>query len=468
MLNLDIRTIVGLLGGNIKYPEGYDIEKALECCICGAEVDSRKVEPGFIFVAAKGDNTDGHAYIDSAVSNGAIAVICEKIPDSQKADTLCIVVEDSYEALRTVAKAYREKLGDSVKVVAITGSVGKTSTKEFIASVIEQKYRTHKTKGNRNSLIGLPMEILSIQPDTEVAVLELGISENGEMERLSAMACPDIAVITNIGNCHLDKLVDRDGVLNAKSKIFSSMKKDGFAVLNGLDDKLSLITDVMDKKPYRFGDESLNVWATDIKNKKIFGSSAIIHIDMDGFKDQFPVDIALPGNHMISNAMTATIVGKILGLSIDEIKHGIEATKPLAHRSCVIKTDKYTLIDDCYNANASSMKAAVDMLMQSDGRKVAILGDMFELGEKKEELHKEVGRYAADKHVEVMVFVGTSAEFMRDGAREALVCEGQDIRYFATKDELYKCLDSIVMEGDTILVKASRGMKFETILEKLQ
>ena len=468
MLNLDLRTIVKVTGGKTVIPAGLDEEKVLNTCICGAEVDSRKVEPGFVFVAAKGENVDGHSYIDKAFENGAIAVLCERIPQNQKANGLCIVVEDSYEALRAIAKFYREQLGDSIKVVAITGSVGKTSTKEFVANVIAQKYKTHKTKGNRNSLIGLPMEILSIEPGTEVAVLELGISEKGEMERLSAMAQPDIGVITNIGNCHLEALGDRDGVLAAKRAIYTALRPGGCAVLNGKDDKLALIETVADKKPYRFGDSTENVWVTDVKNKQLYGSDAVIHIDMDGMQDSFKVAVGLPGYHMVSNAMTATIVGRLLDIDIPMIKQGIESTAALPHRSLVYKSSKYVIIDDCYNANASSMKAAIDLLMQGDGRKVAILGDMFELGTESEKLHREVGAYVAEKHVELMIFVGTNAIGMKEGAKEGLVCEGQDIRYFATKDDLYKELDSLLMEGDTILVKASRGMKFETILEKLQ
>lgn len=468
MLDLDIKTIVDLIGDNVVCPDGFDKDKTMTTCICGAEVDSRKIEPGFVFVAAKGEKTDGHDYIDKAVENGAIAVICERIPKEQKADTLCIVVKDSYEALRTVAKYYREKLGDSIKVVAITGSVGKTSTKEFVANVIAQKYRTHKTKGNRNSLIGLPMEILSIEPDTEIAVLELGISDKGEMERLSAMAQPDIAVITNIGNCHLDRLENRDGVLAAKSAIFTALKPGGKAVLNGMDDKLVTLENVSGRAPYRFGNTTDNVWVTDVKNKKLYGSDAVIHLNMDGHEDSFKVTVGLPGYHMVSNAMTATIVGRLLDIDIPMIKYGIETTQALAHRSAVYKTSRYEIIDDCYNANAASMKAAIDMLMQGDGRKVAILGDMFELGEESVKLHKEVGGYAADKHVELMIFVGSNAVSMKEGAKEALVCEGQDIRYYKKKDDLYKELDSLLMDGDTILVKASRGMEFETIIEKLQ
>lgn len=468
MLNLDLRTIVEVTNGTVVVPAGFDKEKALGLCICGAEVDSRNVEPGFVFVAAKGENADGHDYIDKAIEKGAIAVLCERVPEEQQANGLCIVVEDSYEALRMVAKYYREQLGDTVKVVAITGSVGKTSTKEFVANVIAQKYKTHKTKGNRNSLLGLPMEILSIEPGTEVAVLELGISEKGEMERLSAMAQPDIGVITNIGNCHLDALGNRDGVLEAKRAIYTALKPGGCAVLNGTDDKLALIDTVAQKNPYRFGEESNNVWVTDVKNKKLYGSDAVIHINMDGIQDSFKVAVALPGYHMVSNAMTATIVGCLLGIDIPAIRYGIETTKALPHRSAVYKTSKYEIIDDCYNANVASMKAAIDLLMQGDGRKVAILGDMYELGTESEALHREVGVYAADKHVELMIFVGPNASAMKAGAKEGLVCEGQDIRYYASKDDLYKELNSLLMDGDTVLVKASRGMKFETILEKLQ
>lgn len=467
MLNLDIKTIAEVTNGHIVCSDGIDQDKVLNTCILGVDINSGNMRPGYMFVAQTGGK-DGHSYIDDAINKGAIAIICEYVPENLTNSAVFIVVENSRVALRTLAKYYRNLLGDSLKVVAITGSVGKTSTKEFVANVIAQKYVTHKTQGNRNGVTSLPLEVLAIEPGTEVAVLELGIDRPGEMEILSDIVQPNIGIITNIGNCHLDRLKDRDGVLAAKGAIFSSLKPGGLAVLNGTDDKLITLKSVNGKTPYRFGNPTDNAWVTDVKSKKLYGSDAVIHINMDGVEESFKVKINLPGYHMVSNAMTASIVGRLLDIDIPMIKYGIETTQALPHRSEVYKTSKYEIIDDCYNANAASVKAAIDMLMQGDGRKVAILGNMNELGDISEMLHNEVGAYAAQKHVELMIFVGDKAADMKRGAMSNLVCEGQDVRYFEKKEDLYKELDSMLMDGDTILVKASRGMTFETIIEKLQ
>lgn len=467
MLNLDLRTIVKVVDGEVVCPDSIDKESILDSCIKGAEINSQKILPGFIFVAEMGAR-DGHDFIGGAFDNGALAAICERIPEAAKEKGLCIVVPDSKRAIEKVAKYYRELFGDALKVVNITGSVGKTSTKEFVANVVSQKYVTHKTVGNRNSITGFPFEMLSIEEGTEVAVLELGIDRRDEMDRLSAIAMPDIAAITNIGPCHLENLGSLDGVLEEKSKVFNSLKAGGYAILNGNDEKMSKLSDIKNHKTYRYGRNTDNVYVSKIKKMNLYGSEILIHTSIDGKEEDIDVKINIPGKHMIANALTATLIGKLLDIDNEKIKAGIEATMPMAQRSSIVKTDKYEIIDDCYNANAMSMKAAVDMLVLGEGRKVAIFGDMFDLGADSEKLHEEVGRYVADNHIELMIFVGDAAAYMRDGARAAIVCEGQDIRYYSKKEELIANIDSLLRDGDTVLVKASRGMHFEEIVEKIK
>lgn len=467
MLKLDLRTIANIIGGEIVCPASIDKENALDSCICGVDINSKNIQEGYVFFASKGESFDAHNVIDDVFDKGALAVVCERIPESQKAQGVCIIVPNSKLALRAVAKYYREMLGDKLKVVAITGSVGKTSTKEFVANVVAQKYKTHKTFGNRNSITMFPMEVMSIEEDEEVAILEIGIDRKYEMDQLSEMAQPDIAVITNIGKCHIKALESLDGVLAEKSKIWNCLKDGGKVVLNGDDDKLALVGDVNGVQPYRVGKSTQNVYVSKVKNKSLDGTEVEISIDMDGNKESFQCRINIPGQHMIENALIATAIGKLLGIETELIKKGIESTMPMDKRSNIIKTSKYTIINDCYNANPMSVKAALDMLVLGNGRKVAILGDMLDLGEESMDSHKKIGEYAADKHIELMIFAGKEAAYMRDGATSGIVCEGQDIRYYEDKEDLYGDLDKLLMEGDTILVKASRSVHFEEITKRL-
>lgn len=291
----------------------------------GVVLDSRKVEQDFLFVATVGERVDGHSFIEQVYEKGALCVICEKAPQNQKG--AYILVKSSFQALKDVARFYRENL--EIKVVGITGSVGKTSTKEFIASVLETHYKVLKTEGNFNNEVGLPLTVLRIQEDTEVAVLEMGISDFGEMHRLSEIAQPDICVITNIGQCHLENLGTRDGILKAKTEIFDFMKKDGSVCLNGDDDKLITVQSANGNAPLFFGRNKTHaIYASDCENQGLGGSKAVIHRE----GRNFTVEIPLPGEHMIYNALAATAVATILGLSDEEIQKGIAAVEPVGGR----------------------------------------------------------------------------------------------------------------------------------------
>ena len=278
----------------------------------GIVIDSRKVEPGDIFVAIRGERVDGHQFIREVFDKGAIAVVCEEEPEELPGP--CIRVEDSLAALRQIAAFYREQM--PIPIVGITGSVGKTSTKEFVASVLAQKYKTHKTQGNFNNEIGVPLTLLAMPEDTEAAVVEMGINHFGEMHRLSEMVKPDICVMTNIGQCHLENLIDRDGILRAKSEIFDFMNPKGTVVVNGDDDKLATIHEVYGKAPVTFGMNKQNaIWADHIENRGLLGSCADIHMGDDVVHAIIP----LPGEHMIYNAMAAAAVALQFGMSKEEI-----------------------------------------------------------------------------------------------------------------------------------------------------
>ena len=436
-------------------------------CAAGVVLDSRKVEKAFIFIATKGERVDGHDFIPQVMEKGALAVVCEKAPEAEGIPY--ILVADSFQALKDIAEYYRKQL--SVKVVGITGSVGKTSTKEFIAGVLSEKYKVLKTEGNFNNEVGLPLTVLRINDEHEVAVLEMGISDFGEMHRLSKIARPDICVMTNIGQCHLEFLGTREGILKAKSEIFDFASENAAVFVNGDDDMLITVPERNGIEPVHFGfSEKNDVYATDVENRGLFGSEAKIHMKAaDGTEDLFAVSVPLPGSHMVYNALAAAGVAKELGLSTEQIQAGIAAVKPVGGRSNIIRAEKYTLIDDCYNANPVSMEAAIDLLNMALTRKVAVLGDMFELGENSDALHERVGKYAVEKGVDMLLCVGENSKFMYEAAlkKKEEILSSTKIHYFATREDLESVVESLLEKKDTVLIKASHGMGFDMVVKKL-
>ena len=433
MKNMTLANIAKAVNGSLHNAEQHVGEEA-----AGVVLDSRKVEAGYVFIATKGERVDGHTFIDTVFEKGALGVICEKAPENPKGSY--ILVEDSFQALKDVAAFYRKQL--NIKVVGITGSVGKTSTKEFIAATLATHYQVLKTEGNFNNEIGLPLTVLRIRDNIEVAVLEMGISDFGEMHRLSSIAQPDVCVITNIGQCHLENLGTRDGILKAKTEIFDFMQPEGKVCLNGDDDKLVTVTE-------------------DYVNQGLAGSTANIHRE----GRTFGVKIPLPGEHMVYNALAATAVATVMGLSDEEIAGGISSVEPVGGRSHVIHEDKVTIIDDCYNANPVSMKAAIDLLSMANTRKVAILGDMFELGNNEKALHEEVGTYAAYHKIDCVICVGNLCRHMYDGVKA--VESDSRAYYFEDRDIMLEHLGEILQTGDTVLVKASHGMHFEEVVKQI-
>ncbi|MDR0948000.1 MAG: UDP-N-acetylmuramoyl-tripeptide--D-alanyl-D-alanine ligase [Lachnospiraceae bacterium] len=488
-----------------------DQKNLSETVFQGAQVDSRRIEPGMLFFATPGARADGHQFIGSVFEKGAVCVVTTKTPAQvereygvpQTAWGAYLLVTDSFLALKQIAEAYRRSL--TIPVVGITGSVGKTSTKECIAAVLSEKMRVWKTQGNYNNEIGLPLTILGIAPEHEVAVLEMGISDFGEMRRLSKMARPTICVITNIGQSHLLELKSREGILRAKSEIFEYMSPDALVCLNADDDMLRKIDAIYRQPPFFYGYaqglEKSDVYATQVNGKGLLGSDAVFHLNericcmQDSHNDEvFPVRIPLPGRHMVENALAAACVATILGLSTAQIADGLAKTKPVAGRSRVIETQNYVLIDDCYNANPVSVKAAIDLLCESDTPKAAILGDMLNLGEDSARLHKEIGEYAIQKGIRQLVFIGKESAYSYEAAQERYLATAQENKIYdlPSQSEIEACSIStfpnarisyyetvsafledweagIQKEWDTfaILVKASHGMEFYRITDKL-
>ena len=455
---------------------GSDGDKIKE--VSAITTDSRQIQPQGMFIAIKGARSDGHAYIDSCHEKGALCCISEQELPGEKRPY--IQVESSLQALKDIAQLYRANL--DIKVVGITGSVGKTSTKETIAAVLSQKYKVLKTQGNFNNEIGLPLTIFRLTEEDEIAVLEMGISDFGEMTRLTKIAQPDICVITNIGLCHLENLKSRDGILKAKTEIFKSMNPDGTVILNGDDDKLITISEVYGKKPVFFGiKNTAGIYADHIENLGLEGVRCRIHMAADNAvqienqtenaPEDFTVQIPVAGEHMVYNAMAAAAVGEALGLTAEQIKTGIEGMETIAGRNHIIRENGFLILDDCYNANPVSMKASIDVLNTAKGRKVCILGDMFELGENEKQLHYEVGSYLAQKQIDVLLTVGALSTSIARGAKDyrenhagAYPCS---VHTFTTKEELIAQLPALLKQGDNILVKASHAMEFPKVIEAI-
>ncbi len=510
MMDLTIGEIAEACGGELVI-QGKRADR--ETSVSSVVIDSRKVEAGGVFAATVGEQVDGHRFIASAFSKGAILAITQKRPAEVSEEHGVeasewgnyLLVEDTLQALRQIAEAYRKKL--SIKIVGLTGSSGKTTTKEFIAGVLAQRYRVLKTEGNLNNEIGVPLTLLSIRAEHEAAVVEMGISDFGEMHRLSRMVRPDICVITNIGQSHLKDLKTRDGILRAKSEIFDYMAEDGEICLNGEDDKLSALTEIKGHKPHFFGlggNADEEVTAAEVVCKGLEGSEAVLLFrrrrdgeELPGQKEvtsgsaadmwegmerasgdmadvvRVPIHVPLPGMHMVLNAAAAACVGRLFGLNGEEIAAGIAGTAAVSGRTNLISLPRYTLIDDCYNANPESMRAAIDMLALAGTEKAAILGDMFNLGEDSHELHGQMGRHAVEAGIERIICVGQEGRYIfqaamdrADKAAPPVIMHFPDLQ--ALQEALSADVEALLPKGCTVLVKASHGMEFSKVLELLK
>ena len=433
----------------------YGPAELLEKEIQGVVVDSHLIKEDYLFVATVGERVDGHRFIPDVYEKGAVCALSQQKLKHPAGPY--ILVESTFQALKDAAEAYRKTL--DIPVIGITGSVGKTSTKEMIAAVLEQKYNVLKTPGNFNNEIGLPLTLFMIDTCHEVAVLEMGMNHFGEMHRLSKMARPDICVLTNIGVAHLEFLGSRDGILKAKSEIFDYASDNVQVFVNGDDDKLITLKD----RAVTFGlDASHPVRADQTENLGLEGMQCCIHIS----GHSIPVSIPLPGTHMIYNAMAGACVGDALGLAPEQIKAGIEALKPLSGRSNLIHTPRYILLDDCYNANPVSMCAMLDVLEHSRTRKVAILGDMGELGEEEQSLHGTVGAHLKDLHIDLVITIGPLSEAIHETGLTS--APQTQFLHFTDREQFLAESENILQEKDSILIKASHYMGFEHIVETLK
>lgn len=457
MKAISLQKVAEVCGGTYVGPVD-DLEK----CITGVQIDSRKVTEGDLFVAIPGERVDGHDFVAGVLEKGATAALCQREPEGVLAGY--ILVESTVTAMQALAAYYREWI--DVKVVGITGSVGKTSTKEMIAAVLGVRYPVLKTEGNFNNGIGLPLTIFRIEPEHQIAVLEMGISDFGEMHMLAGMAQPDICVITNIGMCHLENLKTRDGILKAKTECFAHLHPGGAVVLNGDDDKLSQIVQVAGEKPVFYGisGKSLcetDIWADQIQDEGLDGMTMVLHAGQDACKVSEPI----PGAHNVYNVLAAAAVARQLGMPLEEIAIGASRAATISGRTNLIHAKGITVIDDCYNANPVSMRASLDVLSTAKGRKIAVLGDMGELGKEERKLHYDVGEYAGHCPIDYLFCVGTLAEEIVKGAKASN--PDLPVVYEVKKEAIIPKLLQVLQEQDTVLVKASHFMEFTSVVKEL-
>jgi len=421
-------------------------------------IDTRKIEKNNVYLAIKGENFNGNKFVLEAFKKGAsVAIIDEVLFDLNDTENLetVIKVQDTEKALLQLAHYYRKKLG--LKIVGVTGSCGKTSTKDLIAAFLSEKYKVFKTKGNFNNQIGLPLMILELDSSIDVAVLEMGMSNLGEIDVLANCARPDIAVITNIGLSHIENLKTQENILKAKSEIFNYFGEENSLIINGEDENLLKIKD----KCFEILKIGYN------HEYDVYAFNIILEEDKTTFtvkdkEEEIIFTIPMAGKHNVLNSMLAIEVAKKLNVTFNEMKRGIKNLEATSMRLQVIKKNKITIINDCYNASPDSMKSSMDVLSTYKiGRKIAILGTMNELGEEAANSHKEVGKYALNK-VDLLIAIGKYNDCFKEGFA------GENLITFTTKEECINNLSTIIKENDVVLVKASRGMKFEDIVSSLE
>ena len=419
----------------------------------GVNNDTRKLEKDQLFVALQGVR-DGHDYIDAALQKGAAAVLCTHCDGDYPA----IVVPDTRIALGDIARGERDRIG--MKVVGITGSVGKSTTKEMVASVLQTTYRVGKTPVNHNNDIGMPMAILSMAEDTQVAVLEMGMNHFREIAYLASIAKPDVGVIINIGTMHIEHLGSMEGILKAKLEIVEGMRENGKIFLNG-DDALLWNQRLVDNKEIGFF--GVRNGECNVLGKDITESAGMLRFWACCRDTAFPIELALEGRHYVHDALAAIAVGVHLGVSPDNIRKSLAEFQNMAGRQEIYQKNGYTIIQDCYNAGPESMAAALEVLGKQSGRHVAVLGDMLELGVCTQAEHYKVGRIAAEK-ADVLLTFGENSVRILNGALTGGMSPNV-ARSFTDRQRLVAVLKQMAKPGDVILFKGSRGMRMELILE---
>lgn len=425
--------------------------------------DNRNPDPGALFIPLVGERFDGHAFLNEALEGGAAGCFTQRERESYLPGKFYIKVGSTQKALRDLARHYKQKF--RIPFVAVTGSVGKTTTKDMVAAVLGERFKVLKTEGNFNNEVGLPLTLLRLNSNHEICVVEMGMNHFGEIEYLSSIVEPDVAVITNIGDSHIENLGSRENILKAKCEIFSHMDpKKGYVILNGDDPLLEPLRASLPFQSVLVGTaEGLDYRATGVESDGEKSVRCHVRTPRSGFD----VEIPALGNHMLYPTLTAAAVAEHFGMTGGEIARGVLRFAPTKMRMNILKRgDGITILNDAYNANPQSMRAAVEVLSKSGGDyKIAVLGDMFELGPFAPTLHAGVGAYLGKAGIDCLVAVGELARHIYDAAKDAM---GPQVYWCETKEEAKPILAELVKPNSTILVKASRGMAFEELVDDLK
>ena len=443
--------------------EGQLVSKCNEeTIVSNIVIDSRKAGKDSAFVAIVGENLDGHNFINLAINQGCKTIIKNKNNnvDIENKEVNVIEVSDTEIALGDIAKFYKNKF--KIPFIAVTGSVGKTTTRDMVYSTISAKYNSLKNVGNLNNQFGVPLTLFNLNKEHECAVIEMGMSGFNEIEYLANIVNPQIGIISNIGYSHVEHLGSRDGIFKAKMEIATNFDENSLLIVNGDDDCLkTLKTKDLVYKLRTFGfDKDNDIYCESYEmDEESINFVAVIN----GKKEEFFIPTV--GKHNIYNAMAAILVGLNLNMTIEEIKDGLKNFQCTKNRLDIIKKDKLTIIDSVYNASVDSMSAALNILGRYENRRVAILGDMFEMGEFAEFGHRQVGK-AALGNIDIMIAIGKDSEFIVKELKENNMNEN-NLYHFETKEEAIENLDNIIKDDDVILVKASRGMNLEKVVEYL-
>lgn len=445
MANITLQQAARWCGGTVE-------DKYAEVTFFGANNDTRSLQPGQLFIVLQGTR-DGHDYIPAAMEKGAAAVLCSR----KVGDYPAIYVDDPRKALGDIAREELRRIG--AKVVAVTGSVGKSTTKEMIVSALEGTFKVSKTPANHNNDIGMPMAILGMPLDTEVAVLEMGMNHFGEIAYLSNIAHPDVAVIINIGTMHMEFLGSQEGIRMAKMEIVEGMSPKGLLLLNGDDTLLRYLDREPPQRITYFGrSEGCDVRGLDVKQ-----DGDTLRFRAEAGRLSIPVELALEGEHYVNDALAAVAVALKLVVPSERIGEGLSHFRNMSGRQEIFKAGAYTIIKDCYNAGPESMAAALNVLGNKPGRRIAVLGDMLELGDCAQAEHYKIGRIAAEK-ADLVFAYGPHAARVKDGTITGGMPESRG-RAFLDRDELLTALKRAVKPGDVLLFKASRGMHLEQVLD---
>lgn len=450
LLNLTLEEILSAVEGKLIFESSSKLQ------ISGVSTDTRTICKDSLFLAIKGENHNANLFVEDALKRDASVCIIDEVYDNINYlyNKNVIKVDNTREALLKLAAYYRKKL--NIKVVGVTGSTGKTSTKDIIAAILSSKFKVYKTKGNYNNEIGMPLTILNMQEGIDIAVLEMGMSNLNEIHKLAEVSLPDLAVITNIGITHIENLKTRENIFKAKMEITDFFKASNVLIVNGDDDLLKTI----EIRPYKVVKTGItsqnNIIGRNVNNLE---NGMKFNVIVNGKEDEFV--IPLIGKHNVQNTLLAIAVGNSLGLDIEDMQRGISNLESTSMRLEIIEKNGVVIINDCYNASPTSMKAAIDVQKSlKSQRKIAVLGTMKELGDYSNTSHIEIGKYAKENKIDMLITLGEYSSFYKEGY-------GEDILICNSIEDIIEDINNIVKPQDSILIKASRSEKFERIVNGL-